>query len=974
MSRSIAPDDRALELVELEHIVAACDRYEAAWRGGQRPHFEQFVNAGAEQHRARLFRELLALDLEFRRACGERPSPEEYQRRFPLHGNLVSDAFQPTGTTDDRPGTPPVAPVGPGSRIGPFKILQTLGEGGMGVVYSAEQEKPVRRRVALKVIKVGMDSDQVIARFEAERQALALMDHPHIAKVLDVGTTDSGRPYFAMELIKGIPITQYCDEARLTTDERLRLFIPVCEAIQHAHQKGVIHRDVKPSNVLVTLVEGKPVPKVIDFGVAKAVDQRLTERTLFTQVGMIVGTLEYMSPEQAELSGMDVDTRSDVYSLGVMLYELLTGSTPLQRERLRRAGYAEIVRQIKEVEPPKPSTRLGTSGKSLTAIALKRRAEPSRLAKMVRGDLDCIVMKALEKNRTRRYETANGFARDIARYMDGEPVEACPPSASYRLRKLAARHRTGLVVAAAASATLVAVTAFTTSMWLQVGSAKQRLSRQNAELTRANSEIKQANEKLTVVNRREEEARKRAQGLFELAVEAVRASGPKLRPDATWSEAEVVELRTKVFSNALGFFRELQSELENDPDPIARSHLADAYLNASYVFDATGHQRDGLVAITRALSIREQLAGAAPNTLELRLKLADLYQRISASHAGLFDFSRAAEFTDKACNIMASVVRDYPGERKHRRELARAFTNCGVHLGNMHKDAMALDRYQKAYSLGGELCRDGGDSSDLRCLEAIASLYGGFLNQLGRHDEAEQMIKQARALDQALLAEQPDQPGLLLRLSFTYSRMGEVESSRGRDAQAIEECSKARDMRQKLVRIDHTNLAYREDLANVQRFLGFLFRRSGDPLRAIGELRAARDLYEDSLRELPEHPRLRRYLADSATEVLAAEQQAHSSDRLPEDLARAERALVSLASPTPVDLYNLACVDALMGAREGSGDLREKAVGTLRRAIAAGYKNVGLVRSDPDLDSIRSHPVYQSLILDMVFPANPFAN
>jgi len=346
-----------------------------------------------------------------------------------------------------------------GSKIGPYKLLQKIGEGGMGVVYMAEQEKPVRRRVAVKIIKPGMDSRQVVARFEAERQALALMDHPNIAKVLDAGTTDTGRPYFVMDLVKGIPITQYCDEARLSPRERLELFLPLCQAIQHAHQKGIIHRDVKPSNVLVTLIDGKPVPKVIDFGVAKAIDHRLTERTLFTQFGAIIGTPEYMSPEQADLSGLDVDTRSDIYSLGVLLYELLTGSTPLERQRLREAGYAEILRRIKEEEPRKPSTRLSHSGDQLASIAATRSTEPARLTRLVRGELDWIVMKSLEKERTRRYDTASGLARDIQRYLDGDAVEAGPPSAAYRLLSFARKHRAAFVTVSAFAVLLVVATA-----------------------------------------------------------------------------------------------------------------------------------------------------------------------------------------------------------------------------------------------------------------------------------------------------------------------------------------------------------------------------------------------------------------------------------------------------------------------------------------------------------------------------------
>jgi serine/threonine protein kinase len=362
----------------------------------------------------------------------------------------------PAGHDKGPPGSAGPPSGSAGARVGSYKLLQLLGEGGMGAVWAAEQTEPVRRRVALKVIKPGMDSRNVLRRFEAERQALALMDHPNIARVFDAGATPDGRPYFAMELVPGIPITKYCDDMNLAVRDRLALFVPVCRAIQHAHQKGVIHRDIKPSNVLVCMQDGRPVPKVIDFGVAKAVSQRLTEETLDTEIGAILGTLEYMAPEQAEVSPLGVDTRADVYALGVLLYELLTGTTPLDRKRLRRVALGEAVRILKEEEPPRPSTRLSDSKESLSAVAGQRRTDPGRLLKEVRGELDWIVMKCLEKDRTRRYETANGLVRDVERYLADEPVEACPPAAGYRLRKFARKHRAALAGTAAFALLLTA--------------------------------------------------------------------------------------------------------------------------------------------------------------------------------------------------------------------------------------------------------------------------------------------------------------------------------------------------------------------------------------------------------------------------------------------------------------------------------------------------------------------------------------
>jgi WD40 repeat protein/serine/threonine protein kinase len=386
---------------------------------------------------------------------------------------------------------------GPGTVIGRYKLLQQIGEGGFGTVYMAEQKEPVRRRVALKIIKLGMDTREVIARFEAERQALALMDHPNIAKVLDAGATETGRPYFVMELVKGVSLTEFSDQNQLSAGERLELFVAVCQAVQHAHQKGVIHRDLKPSNILVTLHDGKAVPKVIDFGVAKALNQELTEKTLFTAFGHMIGTPQYMSPEQAEMSGLDVDTRSDIYSLGVVLYELLTGTTPLEARQLRSAAYAEMQRLIREEEAPRPSLRVSTLGERLSVVARDRHCDPAQLQRLLRGELDWIVMKALDKDRTRRYETANGLARDVERYLHDEPVEACPPTTGYKLRKFARKNQKLLATAAAFLVLLLLGVA---------GSAWQAVRATQAEAA-ALANKQQANEHATQAEKERDEVR-----------------------------------------------------------------------------------------------------------------------------------------------------------------------------------------------------------------------------------------------------------------------------------------------------------------------------------------------------------------------------------------------------------------------------------------------------------------------------------
>lgn len=495
-----------------------------------------------------ILRGLAEQEYYVRHRYGDRPDAAEYCQRFPEVISSPEDLQYPSSPSNCRDESTDGIAEDPGSMIGPYKLLQKLGEGGFGAVYLAEQSAPVRRRVALKIIKPGMDSREVIARFEAERQALAMMDHYNIAQVLDVGATDSGRPFFVMELVKGVPVTEYCDKNRLSIKQRLEIFLQVCHAVQHAHTKGIIHRDIKPSNVLVALYDGMPVPKVIDFGVAKAIEQRLTEHTLFTHHGQVVGTPLYMSPEQAEMSQLDIDTRSDIYSLGVLLYELLTGSTPLEHETARSVAFDEMLRIIREQDPPKPSFRLSSSKEALAEISAQRRIEPKRLPASIRGELDWIVMKALEKDRTRRYETASALAADLQRHLDHEPVEACPPSARYLLGKFVRKHRVPLAAAAVVAATLIAGTVIST--WLAIEADHQRdlakIAQQNAEeaesrtatalketreakddTEQALAEAERAKQETEEALQKSEQSRKQAEAVSEFLVSAFRLPDPQ---------------------------------------------------------------------------------------------------------------------------------------------------------------------------------------------------------------------------------------------------------------------------------------------------------------------------------------------------------------------------------------------------------------------------------------------------------------
>ena len=611
----------------------------------------------------------------------------------------------------------------PGDRIGRYKLLQKIGEGGCGVVYMAEQEEAVRRRVAVKVIKLGMDTKSVIARFEAERQALARMEHPNIARVLDAGSTDSGRPYFVMELVRGLKITEYCDQSNLSTDQRLDLFLLVCQAIQHAHQKGIIHRDIKPSNILVTLHDGQAVPKVIDFGIAKATHGRLTDATVFTAFEQFIGTPAYVSPEQAEMSGLDLDTRSDIYSLGVLLYELLMGRTPFDTSDLMGAGLDEMRRRIREQEPPRPSHRLRTlNDRDRTTVARRRGTDAPRLTLQLRGDLDWIVMRCLEKDRARRYETASGLANDIQRHLRNEPVAARPPSTAYVMRKLIRRHRLAFGAGAAITATLAAGFAVSTSLYLSERALLQRAREAEAKawIEKARAEIATANEARL---RAEAEAEKRR-----AQTEAERGARlATLMSDTMKDLGLLISLGNdrldfrSVLDQAANLKKELaqQPELEADVDET----LGGAYFNL-------GDHKRAEALFLDALKLRRGRGDKNAPAVASSLKYLGLV------YSGQSRWDEAEACHREALAIQQTMTTPEPAE------VARTLSALGWVLGQQAKFTEAETSLQRALDQQRALSPTPGAE-----VASTLTRLGSVLMQEGRVQDAETALTEALAIN-----------------------------------------------------------------------------------------------------------------------------------------------------------------------------------------------------------------------------------
>jgi serine/threonine protein kinase/tetratricopeptide (TPR) repeat protein len=829
-------------------------------------------------------------------ACGEDVDLRQQVERLlqaHFHGRSILDTPVQSAATIAEPLTETTGTV-----IGPYKLLEQIGEGGMGAVWLAQQTEPVKRLVALKLIKAGLDSRPVIARFEAERQALALMDHPNIARVLDAGTTTTGRPYFVMELVKGEPLTRYCDKHRLTPKSRLELFIPVCQAIQHAHQKGIIHRDIKPSNVLVALYDGKPVPRVIDFGVAKAAGQSLTDKTLVTGFGNIVGTLEYMSPEQAEINQLDIDTRSDIYSLGVLLYELLAGSPPFSRKDLEKAGMLEMLRVIREKEPPAPSTKLSTA-ESLPTLAANRSTEPAKLTKLVRGELDWIVMKALEKDRNRRYATASAFALDVERYLRDEPVEACPPSAWYRFRKFARRNQVALTVTALVAVVLSLATAI--SAWQAIrateaeGLAEDRFeqekqAKQAAETAHAESDREKAEKGKALVRVSQEKVR--ADQNLAQASKAVKDYLTKVAGDRLLHEADFTNLRRELLESALPFYLDFVKQKQDDP--ALEQERGVAYGDLGTLRMDLGERDQALADFDQQRAIFERLAADYPKKLAFRQQLAQAYRNIGLAHEKAKQSAKAELAFRQALTLMEPLWAKYPAIPAYRLDLACLYDSLSVVLLSLGRLEEALGVQQKGIDLSRKLAFEfrrnpdywhylAGHHANLgqllralnRCGDALASLQEsenicrklaeGFPNrpeyrevwatglnnrsillcELGRHEEGLAAQEQSLAIQEKLAADFPSLPHYRLDLARSYLNLNPILIDLNRYQDALTASDKAVELLDRLVPLaPPTFPEYRHSLALALINRGQALRTLGQNAEAIGAFKKALGLLE----------------------------------------------------------------------------------------------------------------------------------
>jgi serine/threonine protein kinase len=892
-----------------------------------------------------------------------------------------------------------------GTQIGPYKLLQQIGEGGFGVVYMAEQLEPVRRKVALKVIKPGMDTRQVIARFEAERQALAVMDHPNIAHVLDAGTTESGRPYFVMDLVRGIPITQYCDENQLPIRERLELFATVCQATQHAHTKGIIHRDIKPTNVLVTRQDGQSVVKVIDFGVAKAMGQQLTEKTLFTEFAQMIGTPLYMSPEQAELSSVDIDTRSDIYSLGVLLYELLTGTTPVSKEQLKQAAFDEIRRIIREDDPPKPSTRISTA-ESAPSIAAQRHTEPAKLARLVRGELDWIVMKALEKDRSRRYETANSFAMDVQRYLGDEPVQACPPSIGYRLRKLVRRNKGPVLAVSVVILALFGGVVGTT--WGLIRAEEQRVvvERQRDELVERNRALQAAHERERLLNERarqaietvasdtaideltrERELRPEQKDFLDKMIQYYAESTAEgAATEQEWSRQAQAYHRMgrlnhilgrsqaseSAYRRAIALGQKLTADFPNRPE--FRQQLALSH-NALGVLLSADRTTEKESAYAEALAILKPLAAEFPNRPEFRQILAGVHNNLGNLFHETGRTKEAEDAHAEALAIREQLAADSSAGPNIRRAVAMSHNNLGWLFQTTERLPEAEAAFRKAVASQKQVVADFPDRPDFRQdLTKCQINLGNLLRDSGRLKEAEAVYGEALPIQKQLAAEFPNRPEFRHELAGGHNSLGILLRDKGRLKEAEAAYAEALAIYKQLVADFPRVPEYYNDTAVTLWHLAYAAGRRRDFAAARQRVNEAFPYHQAALQANPRHPDYRQYYRDNLVELTRS--CAGQGDR-PAALAAATKRR-DLGWDRAADAYDAACLlaqcvpivendDKLDAAKRQAEMLfyADQAMAMLEGAVAKNYKNIEHMKKDKNLDPLREREDFKKLLSEL---------
>jgi len=780
----------------------------------------------------------------------------------------------------------------PGQQIGRYKLLEQIGEGGFGSVWAAEQREPVKRRVALKIIKLGMDTKQVIARFEAERQALAMMDHPNIAKVLDAGATETGRPFFAMELVKGVPIIEYCDGEKLDTKARLDLFIKVCHAIQHAHQKGIIHRDIKPSNVLVTLHDGKPVPKVIDFGIAKATNHELTDKTIYTQHHQIIGTPAYMSPEQAEMSGLDIDTRSDIYSLGVLLYEMLTGTTPFSHAELSSAGFAGMRKLIREVEPHKPSTRLSSMGELAILSAERRRADIHKLGQLLRGDLDWIVMKCLEKDRKRRYDTANDLAADILRHLSDEPVLAGPPSTSYKLSKFVKRNKGQVLAGGVIAAVLVLGMAGTGYGLVWALDEKQRADAQAASaMAAAESE--------RIAKREAEENARRAEAAEAEAL--VRAE--ELELVARFQAEQLSAIEPEVMG------ANIRRSLLDAAPQAERDELAAAIASINFTSLALTTLKDNIFERT-IVAIDTQFAGQPLVRARLLQTVADTLLAL-----GLLDIA-----TDPQQRAL-TVRRELLGNN-HLDTLA-SINGMGLLLQSQGRLSEAESYYREALEARRRIL--GADHLDT--LSSINNM-GFLLQEQGRLVEAEPFYREALEARRRILG--ADHPSTLISIN----NMGFLLQAQGRLVEAEPFYREALEARRRILGADHPST-----LGSISN-MGVLLRSQGKQAEAEPYYREALE----ARRRIhgADHPDTLASINNMGFLLQAQGRLIEAEPYYREALQRRRLTLGSDHSNTLISINNMGGLLRDLGQLEEADALGDEATRRGREVLGDGHWNVGV--------------------------------